>query len=340
MTGGDVTRTALSYGIGTGIGHVMGQGAEDVFGSDTDTSKDRQLYGDLGKLGMGIGSLFLNVDTSNAIHGASTVIDHNFLAHIPRVAMAVGGLGVGQIVPDDVEDHLHFMHEVERDTAQTMQNDERWYVRWAYYMGTAMGQVDETRPSDGYRMLYHYKQSSNATRHVITETPSLLWDYISNTTIDDHRLNTYGQQLGLAIGAMSQSVLTYQWLGGVGQPNFNPNYQRIYYKDGHLEGLNSNRRIHKNNLDYYGDTHVYQIMKDNIAQKIGESAKGLNQFGQSKRGETQVRKLNKQSDREGYESKILGHFKNKREARAFETELIKDMRSKDPNALPLNKNNR
>jgi hypothetical protein len=38
-----------------------------------------------------------------------------------------------------------------------------------------------------------------------------------------------------------------------------------------------------------------------------------------------------------HETRIIGNFNGKKEARDFETKTIKDIRSQDPKALPLNK---
>ena len=97
-------------------------------------------------------------------------------------------------------------------------------------------------------------------------------------------------------------------------------------------------RIHKNSLDYKGPTHVYKITKGNEVQKVGESAQGLDKFGKSRRAESQARKLWRETG-EAHETEVIAHFGGKRSAKTFEHETIMDIRSKDPKALPLNKNN-
>lgn len=67
--------------------------------------------------------------------------------------------------------------------------------------------------------------------------------------------------------------------------------------------LNSN--VHKNSLEYVGDTHVYAIRgPDGSAYKIGMSAQGTRPIdGLSNRAEQQVRKLIRE-DGSGYRSQI------------------------------------
>jgi hypothetical protein len=65
--------------------------------------------------------------------------------------------------------------------------------------------------------------------------------------------------------------------------------------------------IHKNSLDYVGETHVYSIhhAKTDIAAKVGQSAQGVRKRdGASRRAEQQVRKLRRQTGEEYY-TKIL-----------------------------------
>jgi hypothetical protein len=95
--------------------------------------------------------------------------------------------------------------------------------------------------------------------------------------------------------------------------------------------------LHKNSLDYNGPTHVYKITNANGTYKIGESAQGLNKYGQSKRAEMQARKLRKETG-EDYESRIIAVLPGKREAKRVETELIQTMRANGGvNSLPGNK---
>jgi hypothetical protein len=93
---------------------------------------------------------------------------------------------------------------------------------------------------------------------------------------------------------------------------------------------------HKNSLTYRGDTHVYKILGEDGVYKIGESAQGLSRFKKSKRAEMQARRLYKQTGAP-FETEIIATFPGKREARAFETQLIQEARIIDPKALPGNK---
>ncbi len=88
-----------------------------------------------------------------------------------------------------------------------------------------------------------------------------------------------------------------------------------------------------------GETHMYQITKNGEIQKIGESALGVNKLGQSKRAESQARKLRKVTA-EDYDTEIIRHFNDKRAARIYETDIITKIRLDNPNTLPLNKTNR
>jgi hypothetical protein len=96
------------------------------------------------------------------------------------------------------------------------------------------------------------------------------------------------------------------------------------------------KKVHGNSLDYVGPCHVYKIKKGGVDQKYGESTQGLNKFGQSKRAEQQARKLQRETG-EQYETEIVANFKNKRTAKDFEHQEIKQAKAQDPNALPLNK---
>jgi hypothetical protein len=86
------------------------------------------------------------------------------------------------------------------------------------------------------------------------------------------------------------------------------------------------KRVHKNSLEYVGDTHIYAIKANNgRILKYGESAAGKNKLGQSNRAQAQVRKLERQTGGE-YESKIIKEFPNKANARKAETKYIKTHR--------------
>lgn len=85
-------------------------------------------------------------------------------------------------------------------------------------------------------------------------------------------------------------------------------------------------KIHKNSLDYKGDSHVYKIKNKDGVYKIGESSQGLTKNGLSKRAEQQVRKLQQETG-DSFTSKIIKKFDNKKEAREYETKSIERFRS-------------
>ena len=95
-------------------------------------------------------------------------------------------------------------------------------------------------------------------------------------------------------------------------------------------------KLHKNSLNWRGDTHVYRILTNGKEYKIGESARGLNRLGLSRRAEQQARRLRKSTGKP-FKTEVIQHFPGKREAREFETRSILERRAKDPNALPGNK---
>ncbi len=100
--------------------------------------------------------------------------------------------------------------------------------------------------------------------------------------------------------------------------------------------------VHKNSNSYVGDTHVYSIQKvsDGKTYKVGESAQGYRKKdGASKRAEQQVRKLQQETG-DLYQSKVRKEFDTKKDAREYETTLIKKTRElKGKDALPGNKGN-
>ena len=99
--------------------------------------------------------------------------------------------------------------------------------------------------------------------------------------------------------------------------------------------------VHKNSLDYVGDTHVYRIKGPNGTYKIGESAQGVRvRDGASIRGEQQARRLTRETG-DFYESEIRKTFPDKRSARDYERRLIERFRRMfGDDALPGNKTNR
>ena len=99
--------------------------------------------------------------------------------------------------------------------------------------------------------------------------------------------------------------------------------------------------VHKNSLDYVGETHVYRIKGPNGTNKIGESAQGTRvRDGASIRAEQQARQLRKETG-QPYRTDIRKTFPDKRSAREYETRLIERFRRRyGQDALPGNKANR
>lgn len=83
------------------------------------------------------------------------------------------------------------------------------------------------------------------------------------------------------------------------------------------------RAVHKNSLDYVGDTHVYVIRNpDGTLYKVGESAQGVRVTdGASIRAEMQARALRKETG-DFYTTEIRQNFGGKADARAYETRFI------------------
>jgi len=111
-----------------------------------------------------------------------------------------------------------------------------------------------------------------------------------------------------------------------------------------LEALDLNHpvKVHKNSLQYVGDTHIYAIreMETGIIQKYGESALGKNKFGQSLRAQSQVTKLQRETGKK-FESFIVKEHGDKKGARLGETKRIETYRKIfGQNTLPLNKGKR
>ena len=103
-----------------------------------------------------------------------------------------------------------------------------------------------------------------------------------------------------------------------------------------------NKIVHKNSLDYVGDTHVYRVRgPDGSTYKIGESAQGVRVGdGASIRAEQQARRLTRQTG-DTYTTEIRKTFPDKASARDYETRLIERFRRLyGEGALPGNKTNR
>jgi RHS repeat-associated protein len=105
--------------------------------------------------------------------------------------------------------------------------------------------------------------------------------------------------------------------------------------------ITKNSGIHKNSLNYTGETHVYRIKGPEGTYKIGQSAQGTRiRDGASIRAEQQVRKLNREIG-PGHSSEIRKSFPNKAAARGYETKLIERFRRiLGQDSLPGNKSNR
>ena len=111
---------------------------------------------------------------------------------------------------------------------------------------------------------------------------------------------------------------------------------------GSVEGGGAGTAVHKNSLDYVGDTHVYRIRgPDGTTHKIGESAQGMRvRDGASIRGEQQARRLTRETGA-AYKSDIRKKFADKASAREYETPVIERFRRRyGEDTLPGNKTNR
>jgi hypothetical protein len=104
------------------------------------------------------------------------------------------------------------------------------------------------------------------------------------------------------------------------------------------KGAGKTGKVHGNSSKYIGDTHVYVVRNaQGKIHKVGESMKGVNKYGQSRRAEAQVRKL-KDKTGKGFESEVRRNFPDKASARAYETKLIQRYRKMFGNdQLPGNK---
>mgnify|MGYP000635565007 CR=1 FL=1 len=85
--------------------------------------------------------------------------------------------------------------------------------------------------------------------------------------------------------------------------------------------------IHGNSKSYVGNTHVYVIKDAKTGQlhKVGESMRGTNKFGLSKRAEEQARKLQKMTN-QPFETELRRNFDTNLDARNYETNLIEKYR--------------
>jgi hypothetical protein len=115
-----------------------------------------------------------------------------------------------------------------------------------------------------------------------------------------------------------------------------------YGINGRSSPIASAKGVHKNSLEYVGDTHVYRIKgPDGKTYRIGQSAQGTRvSDGASIRAEKQVRQLNRTVG-PGHTSEIRKTFPDKASARAYETRLIERFQRRfGRDALPGNMTNR
>ena len=147
-------------------------------------------------------------------------------------------------------------------------------------------------------------------------------------------LKTSLTTLETKLGAIEQAIRTKFNTGGIDAFKSAPKAEKsVKFAD--------NSKPHGNSLEYTGDTHVY-VIRDASGKihKVGESMQGTNALGQSKRAESQARKLYKTTEKK-YETEIRREFSTKAEARVWETELIERYRSlHGKDLLPGNKGNR
>jgi len=99
--------------------------------------------------------------------------------------------------------------------------------------------------------------------------------------------------------------------------------------------------VHKNSLNYVGDTHVYVIRgPDGSLYKVGESAQGVRvSDGASIRAEQQARRLQRETG-DFYTTEIRQGFDGKADARAYETRFIQTyerLYGKRPPGNPLDR---
>ncbi len=100
--------------------------------------------------------------------------------------------------------------------------------------------------------------------------------------------------------------------------------------------------IHGNSRQYIGDTHVYVIRDAETGQiyKVGESMRGVDKLGLSRRAEAQARKLRVETGKD-FRTEIRETFDTKTAARDWETRLIERYRRMHgTDTLPGNKGNR
>ncbi len=141
--------------------------------------------------------------------------------------------------------------------------------------------------------------------------------YLRGTIID--------ASIGIAGGAASAGASAS--VSGVRGSNYvRPPSQSYVYQRGSVNYAAERgvvAPIHKNSLNYVGDTHVYAIRgPDGSLLKVGESAQGIRVGdGLSIRAEQQVRALQRETGQR-YTSEIRQNFGGKSDARAYETQYI------------------
>ena len=245
---------------------------------------------------------------------------------------------------------LNTLHEVEDATAAYVHNHESSWLRVLYHMGQAIADVEGLHFTQGVEHTVKTLQTVDDAHQLTKETTALMQDKDDGKPIDAERWQNYKTRLGqFSVKAISTlASLCKKGSNRQHKPANTKSTQNKTAANQHDTATDTNsssktptgqeEKVHKNSLDYKGETHVYQIVKDNVTQKIGESAQGLDKQGQSKRAESQARRLQRETG-DDHKTKIIQTFGNKKDARAYETEQIKTARENDPNALPLNKSN-
>ena len=168
-------------------------------------------------------------------------------------------------------------------------------------------------------------------------------NWASNAAVNQFDAMTTGSPQDRAYAIVDTAVVTATVIeGGIAAKNLLKSSGCVADDIVYNTAKNAKSKIHKNSLDYVGDTHVYAIKDSKGATyRIGESAQGVRvRDGASIRAEQQVRKLRRETGK-AYKSEILKTFPSKRAAREYETPLIERFkRMHGQNTLPGNKTNR
>lgn len=141
-----------------------------------------------------------------------------------------------------------------------------------------------------------------------------------------------------ALGALDHAAAHAATGGDCPNPNLPPHGETLDSGDAQFAApkkVGGPEAVHKNSLEYVGDSHVYRISGPEGTYKIGESSQGIRaRDGASIRGEKQARRLSRETG-DYFVSEILRIFEDKSSARDYETRLIERFRSLFGNdALP------